>query len=127
MSSIGQVITGIGVMVIGLGLGGPTGFAINPARDLGPRIMHTLMPIKNKAIGDQQASLFGQLCLNSGEIKTTYGTGCFIMMNIGTKPLLSNQGLLTTIAYQLINQEPVYAIEGSVFVAGAAVQFLRDQ
>ncbi|MGL5268702.1 MAG: glycerol kinase GlpK [Spiroplasma sp.] len=79
------------------------------------------------AIGDQQASLFGQLCLNSGEIKTTYGTGCFIMMNIGTKPLLSNQGLLTTIAYQLINQEPVYAIEGSVFVAGAAVQFLRDQ
>lgn len=86
----------------------------------------TSIPICS-AIGDQHAALFGQLCLNPGEIKTTYGTGCFIMMNIGKKPLLSKQGLLTTIAYQLPNQEPVYAIEGSVFIAGAAIQFLRDQ
>lgn len=86
----------------------------------------TSIPICS-AIGDQQASLFGQLCLNPGEIKTTYGTGCFIMMNIGNKPLLSQQGLLTTVAYQIANQQPMYAIEGSVFIAGAAVQFLRDQ
>lgn len=79
------------------------------------------------AIGDQQAALFGQLCLKTGEVKNTYGTGCFILMNIGDKPLLSKQGLLTTVAYQLSGQEPVYALEGSVFVAGAAVQFLRDQ
>lgn len=78
------------------------------------------------AIGDQQAALFGQLCLTTGEVKNTYGTGCFILMNIGKKPLFSKLGLLTTIAYQLANQEPVYAIEGSVFVAGAAIQFLRD-
>ncbi|MEN0068722.1 MAG: glycerol kinase GlpK [Spiroplasma sp.] len=78
------------------------------------------------AIGDQQAGLFGQLCLNPGEIKATYGTGCFIMMNIGKKPMLSKHGLLTTIAFQLENQPPVYAIEGSVFIAGAAIQFLRD-
>ncbi|WP_342277207.1 glycerol kinase GlpK [Spiroplasma endosymbiont of Nebria brevicollis] len=79
------------------------------------------------AIGDQQAALFGQLCLKAGEVKNTYGTGCFILMNIGNKPLLSKQGLLTTVAYQLTGQKPVYALEGSVFVAGAAVQFLRDQ
>lgn len=86
----------------------------------------TSIPICS-AIGDQQAALFGQLCLNTGQIKTTYGTGCFIVMNIGNKPLFSKQGLLTTVAYQLNGQEPVYAIEGSVFIAGAAVQFLRDQ
>lgn len=79
------------------------------------------------AIGDQQAALFGQLCLTPGEIKNTYGTGCFILMNIGNIPLLSHQGLLTTVAYQLKDQEPVFALEGSVFIAGAAVQFLRDQ
>ncbi|WP_458258097.1 FGGY-family carbohydrate kinase [Spiroplasma endosymbiont of Dactylopius coccus] len=79
------------------------------------------------AIGDQQAALFGQLCLTPGEIKNTYGTGCFILMNIGNTPLFSKQGLLTTIAYQLSGEEPVFALEGSVFIAGAAVQFLRDQ
>lgn len=87
----------------------------------------TKIPI-TAAIGDQQAALFGQLCLKPGEVKTTYGTGCFIMMNVGKKPpSLSKQGLLTTIAYQIKGQEPSYAIEGSVFVAGAAIQFLRDQ
>ncbi|WP_342273397.1 glycerol kinase GlpK [Spiroplasma endosymbiont of Acasis viretata] len=79
------------------------------------------------AIGDQQAALFGQLCLTPGEIKNTYGTGCFILMNIGNTPLFSKQGLLTTIAYQISGEEPVFALEGSVFIAGAAVQFLRDQ
>jgi len=86
----------------------------------------TEIPIAS-AIGDQQAALFGQLCLKPGEIKNTYGTGCFILMNIGTKPIFSNQGLLTTVAYKIANEPTVYALEGSVFIAGAAIQFLRDQ
>lgn len=78
--------------------------------------------------GDQQAALFGQLCLSPGELKNTYGTGCFTMMNIGETPVLSEHNLLTTIAYQLGPQaKPVYALEGSIFVAGALVQWLRDQ
>lgn len=78
--------------------------------------------------GDQQAALFGQLCLSPGELKNTYGTGCFTMMNIGETPVLSEHNLLTTVAYQLGSQsKPVYALEGSIFVAGALVQWLRDQ
>ncbi|MBN2604906.1 MAG: glycerol kinase GlpK [Bacilli bacterium] len=76
-------------------------------------------------LGDQQAALFGQLCLEQGEIKNTYGTGCFMLMNIGETPRLSNKGLLTTIAYAL-DGKVTYAFEGSVFVAGSAVQWLRD-
>ena len=76
-------------------------------------------------IGDQQASLFGHTAFTKGEIKNTYGTGCFMLMNIGEKPIYSNNGLLTTIAY-MIDGKPTYALEGSVFVAGAAVTWLRD-
>ncbi len=76
-------------------------------------------------LGDQQAALFGQLCLEKGSIKNTYGTGCFMLMNIGKTPKLSSNGLLTTIAYG-INGEITYALEGSVFVAGSAIQWLRD-
>ena len=76
-------------------------------------------------LGDQQAALFGQLCLEEGSIKNTYGTGCFMLMNTGTKPVRSEKGLLTTIAYSL-DGEITYALEGSVFVAGSAVQWLRD-
>lgn len=76
-------------------------------------------------LGDQQAALFGQLCLDKGEIKNTYGTGCFMLMNTGQVPILSNYGLLTTIAYS-INGIVTYALEGSVFVAGSAIQWLRD-
>jgi len=76
-------------------------------------------------LGDQQAALFGQLCLDKGEIKNTYGTGCFMLMNTGKIPIQSNYGLLTTIAYA-INGEVTYALEGSVFVAGSAIQWLRD-
>lgn len=76
-------------------------------------------------LGDQQAALFGQLCLEKGTIKNTYGTGCFMLMNTGTTPTLSKKGLLTTIAYS-INNEITYALEGSVFVAGSAIQWLRD-
>ncbi|MFY9242048.1 MAG: glycerol kinase GlpK [Polaribacter sp.] len=75
--------------------------------------------------GDQQAALFGQTCFNKGEAKNTYGTGCFLLMNTGTEPQFSKNGLLTTIAWG-INNKVYYALEGSVFVAGAAIQWLRD-
>jgi glycerol kinase len=77
-------------------------------------------------LGDQQSALFGQLCLEEGSIKNTYGTGCFMLMNTGTTPTLSSKGLLTTIAYT-IDGVTTYALEGSVFVAGSAIQWLRDQ
>lgn len=76
--------------------------------------------------GDQQAALFGQLCVEEGNVKNTYGTGCFCIMNTGKTPVKSNNKMLTTIGYQ-INGEVSYALEGSVFIAGAAVQWLRDQ
>ena len=75
--------------------------------------------------GDQQAATFGQVCLEPGTIKSTYGTGCFVILNTGNEALPSDNKLLTTVAYQL-NGETTYAIEGSIFVAGAAVQWLRD-
>ncbi|MBC8103406.1 MAG: glycerol kinase GlpK [Cytophagales bacterium] len=75
--------------------------------------------------GDQQAALFGQGCLSPGQAKNTYGTGCFLLMNAGNAPPTPDQGLLATVAWQ-IGGETVYALEGSVFVAGAAIQWLRD-
>lgn len=75
--------------------------------------------------GDQQAALFGQLCTEKGMVKNTYGTGCFLLMNTGNKPVYSNNNLLTTIAWK-INGKTSYALEGSVFVGGAAVQWIRD-
>ncbi len=75
--------------------------------------------------GDQQAALFGQMCFNEGMAKNTYGTGCFLLMNTGTKPIRSKHGLITTIAWGL-NGKVEYALEGSVFVAGSAIQWLRD-
>lgn len=76
-------------------------------------------------IGDQQASLFGQCCYNVGDVKSTYGTGCFMLMNTGSEAVASHNGLLTTIAWGL-DGKVEYALEGSVFVAGSAVQWLRD-
>lgn len=76
--------------------------------------------------GDQQAALFGQMCVDEGMVKNTYGTGCFVVMNTGSKPIVSKHKLLTTIAWQ-IGDEITYALEGSIFVAGAVVQWLRDQ
>ncbi len=75
--------------------------------------------------GDQQAATFGQACFQPGMVKSTYGTGCFALVNIGGKPVQSNNRLLTTVAYRL-NGETTYALEGSIFVAGAAVKWLRD-
>src|SRR5699024_2245640 len=78
------------------------------------------------AAGDQQAALFGQCCFEAGDVKNTYGTGCFLLMHTGDRPVRSGQGLLTTLA---VNPDgtPGYALEGSVFVAGAAIQWLRDE
>jgi len=82
------------------------------------------IPISGIA-GDQQAALFGQTCFTPGDVKNTYGTGCFILMNTGEKPRSSNAGLLTTIAWGIDNKI-TYALEGSIFVAGSAIQWLRD-
>ena len=78
------------------------------------------------ALGDQQAALVGQACLAPGEAKNTYGTGCFMLLNTGTQPVASESGLLTTVAYQFGDRPAVYALEGSIAVAGALVQWLRD-
>ncbi len=75
--------------------------------------------------GDQQAALFGQMCVDEGMVKNTYGTGCFILKNTGEKPFISKNNLVTTIAWQ-INGKTTYALEGSIFIAGAVVQWLRD-
>ena len=77
-------------------------------------------------LGDQQASLFGQNCTTKGDVKNTYGTGCFALTNTGEEIIKSSHGLLTTIAYQVEGEKPLYALEGSVPIAGAAVQWLRD-
>jgi glycerol kinase len=78
------------------------------------------------ALGDQQAALMGQTCFSMGEAKNTYGTGCFLLLNTGNTPVPSTQGLITTLAYQLDGSRPVYCLEGSIAVAGALVQWLRD-
>lgn len=87
-------------------------------------ILAAKIPIAGIA-GDQQAALFGQLCTKSGMVKNTYGTGCFMLMNIGNKPVLSDNNLVTTIAWKLGDQVS-YALEGSIFIGGAIVQWLRD-
>ncbi|MCF6342644.1 MAG: glycerol kinase GlpK [Bacteroidales bacterium] len=87
-------------------------------------VLKAKIPISGVA-GDQQAALFGQMCFEKGMVKNTYGTGCFLMMNTGEDPVLSNHKLLTTIAWQL-DGETKYALEGSVFVGGAVIQWLRD-
>lgn len=87
-------------------------------------LFETAIPVAGIA-GDQQAALFGQMCIEPGMVKNTYGTGCFMMMNIGTKPIESKNRLLTTIAWKTGN-ETYYALEGSIFIAGAVVQWLRD-
>jgi len=77
-------------------------------------------------LGDQQAALFGQTCYSAGEAKNTYGTGCFMLMNMGEIPVPSKSGLLTTLGYKIGDQKAVYALEGSIAIAGALIQWLRD-
>ena len=90
-----------------------------------PQFFGGPIPIAGAA-GDQQAALFGQTCFTPGEAKNTYGTGCFLLMNTGEKPVFSGNGLVTTIAWGL-DGKVTYALEGSIFVAGAAIQWLRDE
>ena len=100
---------------------------LDNAADFGetdPAILGAAIPIAGMA-GDQQAATVGQACFQPGMIKSTYGTGCFAVLNTGVHPVASKNRLLTTIAYQLDGQ-PTYALEGSIFIAGAAVQWLRD-
>jgi len=78
------------------------------------------------ALGDQQAALVGQTCFSVGEAKNTYGTGCFLLLNTGTAPVASRNGLITSVAYQIRDEQPIYCLEGSIAVAGALVQWLRD-
>ncbi len=106
-------------------------------RSMLPRIMASSMIYAEAAgewagipiagdLGDQQAALFGQTCFNTGEAKNTYGTGCFMLLNTGSKPVPSQHGLLTTVGYQINGQPAVYCLEGSIAIAGALVQWLRD-
>ena len=90
-----------------------------------PSLLGGEIPITGAA-GDQQAALFGQTCFQPGEAKNTYGTGCFLLMNTGEKPVFSQNGLVTTIAWGL-GEKVTYALEGSIFVAGAAIRWLRDE
>jgi glycerol kinase len=91
----------------------------DPSTFLGAEI-----PISGSAV-DQQAALFGQACFKPGMVKTTYGTGCFMLMNTGDKPVYSQNGLLTTVGWRL-NHKTTFALDGGVYIAGAAVQWLRD-
>jgi len=88
------------------------------------KILASQIPIAGIA-GDQQAALFGQMCIRPGMVKNTYGTGCFMLMNIGDKPTLSQNNLVTTVAWK-VNNQVNYALEGSIFIGGAVVQWLRD-
>jgi len=88
------------------------------------KVLSSKVPISGVA-GDQQAAMFGQLCIKKGMVKNTYGTGCFLMLNTGEKPIFSNNRLITTVAWEIENRV-IYALEGSVFVAGAVFQWLRD-
>ena len=96
-----------------------------PVGMLDPSILGCRIPVTAMA-GDQHASLFGQACLKPGDVKNTYGTGCFMLMNTGDTPVESANGLLTTMAWR-IGGKPVYALEGSVFMGGATIQWLRDE
>ncbi|HET7011342.1 MAG TPA: glycerol kinase GlpK [Anaerolineales bacterium] len=93
--------------------------------DCDPQWLGAPVPLAGVA-GDQQAALFGQACYDPGMAKNTYGTGCFLLLNTGSQAVPSSEGLLTTVGWQLGHERPVYCLEGSVFIAGAAVQWLRD-
>lgn len=106
---------------------------VQPSSSLFGEAVPTLFSINAKGIipitgmiGDQQSALFGQLCVETGMIKNTYGTGCFVLVNTGEKLVYSKNKLLTTVAWQIENEKPKYALEGSVFIAGAAITWLRD-
>ncbi len=100
---------------------------IRPSSEVYGKAIGTLggIPVAGD-LGDQQAALFGQTCFSAGEAKNTYGTGCFMLLNTGTKPVQSKNGLLTTLGYKIGNNAAVYCLEGSIAITGALVQWLRD-
>lgn len=91
-----------------------------------PNLLGCDIPV-TAVLGDQQAALFGQTCYEVGEAKNTYGTGCFLLVNVGTRPVFSTRGVLTTVGYRIHGEAPVYAMEGSVAIAGALIQWARDK
>jgi len=101
--------------------------AVKPSSEVYGKAVGTLagIPVAGD-LGDQQAALFGQTCFSIGEAKNTYGTGCFMLLNTGTKPVQSKNGLLTTLGYKIGSQPAVYCLEGSIAITGALVQWLRD-
>src|SRR5512143_254754 len=101
--------------------------AIKPSSDVYGKAIGSLngIPVAGD-LGDQQAALFGQTCFSAGEAKNTYGTGCFMLLNTGTKPVQSKNGLLTTLGYKIGDEPAVYCLEGSIAITGALVQWLRD-
>ena len=103
--------------VVGVGSSRPNwGESTSPLQDV---------PVSGD-LGDQHAALFGQTCFSPGEAKNTYGTGCFMLLNTGEKPVVSNSGLLTTLGYKIGDQKAIYALEGSIAITGALIQWLRD-
>ena len=106
-----------------MGRGNPRNLKNSATLEDGP--LNAKIPICG-ALGDQQAALVGQTCFNMGEAKNTYGTGCFLLLNTGTTPVPSQHGLITTVAYKMDDQKPVYCLEGSIAIAGALVQWVRD-
>lgn len=94
--------------------------------DTAPELFGKAIPIAGVA-GDQQAATFGQACYEPGQVKNTYGTGCFMLMNTGSEPIASRNSLLTTVAWRVDEKPTQFALEGSIFIAGAAVQWLRDE
>ncbi len=113
-------------------LGIPRGMLprIKSSSEIYGRVVDSKLPLQGIPVagdlGDQQAALFGQACYSPGEAKNTYGTGCFMLLNTGEKPVPSKSGLLTTLGYKIGNQKAVYALEGSIAITGALVQWLRD-
>lgn len=104
---------------------------IKPSSEIYGRVGRTVLPSFAEVpvagdLGDQQAALFGQTCFSAGDAKNTYGTGCFMLLNTGEIPVPSKSGLLTTLGYKIGNQKAIYALEGSIAVTGALVQWLRD-
>lgn len=114
---------------LSLEIGVPTAMLPEIVDSIGP-VGECLDPLKGVSVaailGDQQAALFGQVCFNPGEAKNTYGTGNFLLMNTGTKPITSDSGLITTVAYTGADLDAAYALEGSIAVTGSLIQWLRD-
>lgn len=121
-----EIIRELNIPIEGLPQIYPSSASFGLVESSNPKLSsYAYVPIHG-VLGDQQAALFGQTCFSEGEIKCTYGTGAFLLMNVGAVPRVSTKGLLTTIAYQLDGSDPIYALEGSIAYCGSVIQWLRD-